>query len=199
VSQSRKRTFIWGAAPGEALPDWPRLMHVFRSPQLTIRLPGGVAYTAVPQVHRSLCQGQVRADTNTRMPAQCGVRLCRCTFDKKRHASQLLIPCSLRRDAIVPALQTAGAPLRTVTVRDTIGDLPPVENGEDREEMPYGGELAACLSRTQQADMKLEARPFSNLTTQFCEPTCRHHGIASSCSVAQASRPRADILTLTPI
>ena len=50
VSQSRKRTFIWGAAPGEALPDWPRLMHVFRSPQLTIRLPGGVAYTAVPQV-----------------------------------------------------------------------------------------------------------------------------------------------------
>jgi DNA (cytosine-5)-methyltransferase 1 len=50
VSQSRKRTFIWGAAPGEALPDWPKLMHVFRSPQLTIRLPGGVAYTAVPQV-----------------------------------------------------------------------------------------------------------------------------------------------------
>ena len=35
--------------------------------------------------------------------------------------------------------QTVGAPLRTVTVRDTIGDLPPVQNGEDREEMPYGG------------------------------------------------------------
>ena len=54
VSQSRKRTFIWGAAPGEALPDWPKLMHVFRSPQLTIRLPGGVTYTAVPQVRAKL-------------------------------------------------------------------------------------------------------------------------------------------------
>ena len=46
--------------------------------------------------------------------------------------------------AVVPALQTAGAPLRTVTVRDTIGDLPPIENGEEREEMPYGGESAAA-------------------------------------------------------
>ena len=49
VAQSRKRTFIWAAAPGELLPDWPRLMHCFRTPQLTINLPGNVQYTAVPQ------------------------------------------------------------------------------------------------------------------------------------------------------
>ncbi len=49
VSQSRKRTFIWAAAPGEKLPSWPRLMHCFRTPQLTINLPGNVQYTAVPQ------------------------------------------------------------------------------------------------------------------------------------------------------
>ena len=42
VSQSRKRTFIWAAAPGEHLPVWPRPLHVFRSPQLTITLPGNV-------------------------------------------------------------------------------------------------------------------------------------------------------------
>ena len=42
VSQSRKRTFIWGVAPGSHMPDWPSLLHVFRSPQLTINLPGGV-------------------------------------------------------------------------------------------------------------------------------------------------------------
>ena len=42
VSQSRKRTFIWAAAPGEHLPVWPRPLHVFRSPQLTISLPGNV-------------------------------------------------------------------------------------------------------------------------------------------------------------
>ena len=83
MSQSRKRTFIYGAAPGEVLPDWPRLMHVFRSPQLTINLPGGVQYTAVPQ--------------------------------------------------------TVGAPLRTVTVRDAIGDLPVVANGANQIEMPYTG------------------------------------------------------------
>ena len=41
VSQSRKRTFIWGVAPGSALPEWPQPLHVFRSPQLTIKLPGG--------------------------------------------------------------------------------------------------------------------------------------------------------------
>ena len=75
VSQSRKRTFIWAAAPGEKLPEWPSVRHVFKSPQLTINLPGGVQYTAVPQTARG------------------------------------------------------GAPLRTVTVKDAIGDLPEIGNG----------------------------------------------------------------------
>lgn len=42
VSQSRKRTFIWGVAPGNPLPAWPKPQHVFRSSQLTINLPGNV-------------------------------------------------------------------------------------------------------------------------------------------------------------
>ena len=42
VSQSRKRTFIWGVAPGSHLPAWPKPQHVFRSSQLTINLPGNV-------------------------------------------------------------------------------------------------------------------------------------------------------------
>lgn len=76
VPQSRKRTIIWAARPGETLPEWPTPTHVFHSPQLTINLPGGVAYTAVPQ-----------------MP---------------------------------------GAPLRSVTVRDAILDLPAIENGHSQ-------------------------------------------------------------------
>lgn len=32
-----------------------------------------------------------------------------------------------------------GAPLRTVTVRDVIGDLPIIGNGHDQEEMQYSG------------------------------------------------------------
>jgi DNA-cytosine methyltransferase len=81
VAQSRKRTFIWAAAPGEKLPNWPKLMHCFRSPQLTINLPGNVQYTAVP-------------------------------------------------------IQN-GAPLRPITVKDAIADLPPVINGASNDEMQY--------------------------------------------------------------
>lgn len=79
VSQSRKRTFIWAAAPGETLPEWPRPLTVFKSPQLCINLPGGVAYHAVKD---------------------------------GKHAR-----------------------LRAVTVRDAIGDLPAVPNGEERCEI----------------------------------------------------------------
>eukprot|EP00798_Chlamydomonas_sp_ICE-L_P026223 gene26223-11957_t len=48
VPQSRKRTIIWAAAPGDTLPEYPAPIHVFQTPQLTINLPGGVQYTAVP-------------------------------------------------------------------------------------------------------------------------------------------------------
>lgn len=35
--------------------------------------------------------------------------------------------------------QAVGAPLRTVTVRDAIGDLPPITNGASQVELPYSG------------------------------------------------------------
>ncbi|KAG0622398.1 hypothetical protein M758_3G094700 [Ceratodon purpureus] len=82
VSQSRKRAFIWAAAPDEILPEWPEPLHVFGSSQLKITLPGGVSYAAV-------------------------------------------------RDA------GKGAPLRSITVKDTIYDLPPVENGASKEDIKY--------------------------------------------------------------
>ncbi|KAK9785341.1 hypothetical protein WJX73_005011, partial [Symbiochloris irregularis] len=91
VSQSRKRTFIWGVAPGDPLPSWPKPLHVFRSPQLTISLPGNVQYAAVRQ--------------------------------------------------------DVGAPLRTVTVRDAIGDLPPIINGACAEEMPYTGPPVSAFQK----------------------------------------------------
>lgn len=63
VPQSRKRTFIWAAAPEEQLPAWPQHKYVFRSPQLTINLPGGVTYTAVPQTQVSTGDGvETRGD-----------------------------------------------------------------------------------------------------------------------------------------
>ncbi|KAJ4900746.1 DNA (cytosine-5)-methyltransferase 1 [Raphanus sativus] len=47
VSQSRKRAFIWAAAPGEVLPEWPEPMHVFASPELKIKLSERSHYAAV--------------------------------------------------------------------------------------------------------------------------------------------------------
>ncbi|XP_020091881.1 DNA (cytosine-5)-methyltransferase 1B-like isoform X3 [Ananas comosus] len=85
VSQSRKRAFIWAAAPDEALPEWPEPMHVFSAPELKISMPGDVHYVAVRST-------------------------------------------------------AGGAPFRSVTVRDTIGDLPPVENGASKPTIDYGSE-----------------------------------------------------------
>lgn len=36
--------------------------------------------------------------------------------------------------------QTNGAPLRAITVRDAIGDLPAITNGSDKVEMEYSGQ-----------------------------------------------------------
>jgi DNA (cytosine-5)-methyltransferase 1 len=84
VSQSRKRLFIWGAAPGLKLPEWPSASHVFSCPHLNIPYPDGGKYF----VHKRM---------------------------------------------------KAGAPLRSVTVQDTIGDLPEIENGAFAPVLDYPG------------------------------------------------------------
>ncbi|CAA7058836.1 unnamed protein product [Microthlaspi erraticum] len=95
VSQSRKRAFIWAAAPDEVLPEWPQPMHVFATPKLNISLSKGLRYAAVP---------------STRF----------------------------------------GAPFRPITVRDTIGDLPPVENGESETKRQLLFNIKANFSTTKE-------------------------------------------------
>ncbi|PNH07911.1 DNA (cytosine-5)-methyltransferase 1B [Tetrabaena socialis] len=87
LPQSRKRLFLWGAAEGEPLPDWPAPLHA-----LCPAGPGGAA-VSVP-----------------------GVPITPC--DRVRYQTA---PC--------PARAGRGAPLRPVTVRDAISDLPHVDNG----------------------------------------------------------------------
>ena len=120
VPQSRKRTFIWAAAPGEQLPSWPQQQFVFRSPQLAINLPGGVAYTAVPQreVRRLPARGPLGHSHVLRRP-------------HPRRARQSTGAASTIRRHAAPVPSPQGAPLRTVTVRDAIGDLPNIKNGHD--------------------------------------------------------------------
>ena len=116
VAQSRKRTFIWAAAPSEGLPSWPRLLHRFRTPQLTINLPGGVQYRAVPQ--------------------------------------------------------TDGAPLRPVTVMDSIGDLPPIENGHTEEVSKYTKPPASAFQRAIRGDCEVlydhECKYMNEINLQRC-------------------------------
>lgn len=149
VAQSRKRTFIWAAAPGELLPDWPRLMHCFRTPQLTINLPGGVQYCAVPQTvgasRMQLPIHQVAGSLGGALMAGSRQSL-RC-----RAMEQVLCDappaCSPAAPLPCPLLQV-GAPLRPVTVRDAIADLPTIENGHSVEEMEYvSGPVRAGLNQ----------------------------------------------------
>ena len=64
-------------------------------------------------------------------------------------------PCSAVQCSVSLRLQytavplDVGAPLRTVTVRDVIGDLPIIGNGHDKEEMQYSGELGRPHCCTQ--------------------------------------------------
>ncbi|GFP95055.1 DNA (cytosine-5)-methyltransferase 1b [Phtheirospermum japonicum] len=46
VPQSRKRAFIWAAAPEEVLPEWPEPMHVFAAPELKISMSKNLQYFA---------------------------------------------------------------------------------------------------------------------------------------------------------
>ncbi|EOA12790.1 hypothetical protein CARUB_v10025739mg [Capsella rubella] len=98
VSQSRKRAFIWAAAPEEVLPEWPEPMHVFGVPKLKISLSQGLHYAAVRST-------------------------------------------------------APGAPFRPITVRDTIGDLPAVENGESRINKEYKAEPVSWFQKEIRGDM----------------------------------------------
>ncbi|CAH8298780.1 unnamed protein product [Eruca vesicaria subsp. sativa] len=98
VSQSRKRAFIWAAAPEEVLPEWPQPMHVFGGPELNIKLSKKSHYAAVP---------------STRY----------------------------------------GAPFRSVTVEDTIRDLPPIENGESNTNREYGADPVSWFQKKIRGNM----------------------------------------------
>ncbi|KAJ0964117.1 hypothetical protein J5N97_029239 [Dioscorea zingiberensis] len=92
VSQSRKRAFVWAAAPEEKLPEWPEPMHVFAGPELKISLSSDMYYSAVRST-------------------------------------------------------AGGAPFRSITVRDTIGDLPPVENGASKLTIEYDGDPVSWFQK----------------------------------------------------
>ncbi len=97
VPQSRKRTFIWAALPGEDLPEWPVPRHVFVSRQLGVRVSATWRPYDIADV-----------------PSYDG--------DDGEHGTRT---ATWYYNAVPPL---PGAPLRSVTVRDAIYDLPPVDN-----------------------------------------------------------------------
>ncbi|XP_013631628.1 PREDICTED: DNA (cytosine-5)-methyltransferase 1-like [Brassica oleracea var. oleracea] len=127
VSQSRKRAFIWAAAPEDVLPEWPEPMHVFNVSQLNISLSKGLRYAAV----RSTQQG---------------------------------------------------APFRPITVRDTIGDLPPVENGESNINKEYETDPISWFQK--------EIRGNQNVPTDHLSQTMNEHNLIRCKRIPK--RPGAD-------
>ncbi|KAJ0260435.1 Bromo adjacent homology (BAH) domain-containing protein [Hirschfeldia incana] len=127
VSQSRKRAFIWAAAPGEVLPEWPEPMHVFNVPELNISLSKGLRYAAV----RSTQQG---------------------------------------------------APFRSITVRDTIGDLPSVKNGESDIKKEYETEPISWFQK--------EIRGNKKVLTDHISKTMNEHNLIRCKRIPK--RPGAD-------
>jgi hypothetical protein len=164
VAQSRKRTFIWAAAPGELLPDWPRLMHCFRTPQLTINLPGGVQYCAVPQTVSAVgWQGGLSCKQAGGQASCCGQAVEAGSSGCAARPAQVIpagFVLSIRTPPSNPiflclfSAWQVGAPLRPVTVRDAIGDLPPIENGHMVDEMEYCSGPVGCWRRVHDANCR---------------------------------------------
>lgn len=74
--------------------------------------------------------------------------------------------------------QSVGAPLRTVTVRDAIADLPAIENGHDQAEMQYSG-MPGALPVSSTADMSTDRSDAeSNIckrpSTATASNVCKH-------------------------
>eukprot|EP00095_Tigriopus_kingsejongensis_P009171 maker-scaffold145_size311916-snap-gene-0.17 protein:Tk09171 transcript:maker-scaffold145_size311916-snap-gene-0.17-mRNA-1 annotation:"dna (cytosine-5)-methyltransferase -like" len=105
VPQTRRRCIIMAAAPGEVLPLYPEVQHVFTRTGLSVKVD--------EKIFSSNCQF---------------------------HSS---------------------APYRTVTVKDAMGDLPPIQNGSDLSDMPYSKPPTSHFQR-------LVRRSNANLNDHIC-------------------------------
>ena len=70
-----------------------------------------------------------------------------------------------------------GAPLRAITVKDAIGDLPPIVNGSDMLEMPYSGARLPMLPYSS-AGLTRHSRPTQELVCPGMTYLCFFQGLA---------------------
>ena len=69
------------------------------------------------------------------MLTSCECTLC-CRRDAVRDWADIACPMAVQYTAVP---QRDGAPLRAITVKDAIGDLPPINNGSANVKMSYSG------------------------------------------------------------
>ncbi|GJP36008.1 hypothetical protein CLOM_g20549 [Closterium sp. NIES-68] len=144
ISQSRTRAFIWAAAPGQILPEWPQPLHVFASSQLSVPLGGSSGSSA---------SGSNVAHFST--------------------------AASLANEAC-PRGPAVGAPLRSITVRDAMGELPSIENGAEEEEMEYSSEPSSwfqrCIRAQQAKLLDHTCKRMNELNLKRCQHIPRRPG-----------------------
>ncbi|CAI5459956.1 unnamed protein product [Closterium sp. Yama58-4] len=148
ISQSRTRAFIWAAAPGHVLPEWPQPLHVFASSQLSVPLTTSAA-------------------------AAAGAAGGAASIGQFSTASSLANEACPRGLAI-------GAPLRSITVRDAMGDLPSIENGAEEEEMEYSSEPSSwfqrCIRSQQAKLLDHTCKKMNELNLKRCQHIPRRPG-----------------------
>lgn len=116
VPQSRSRTFIWAALPGERLPHWPQPLHAFDHTMLSLPVP----VPAWVLEHPDCVAALQRDNANVTVQDRGG-----------RGDGGGEGVATLRYWAASPA--AGGAPLRPVTVWDAVSDLAPVDNADGND------------------------------------------------------------------
>ncbi|KAF8065926.1 MET1B [Scenedesmus sp. PABB004] len=140
--QSRRRVFVFAAAPGEALPAWPAPRHAFRC---------GARAQARARARRHLPPAAAGAPRGPR-PRPTADRRRAAAAGRRRSTPTLAInlpnsraPARVRYEPF--SHRERGGSLRPVTVGDALSDLPPVGNDHAAREMPYGAAPRTAYQR----------------------------------------------------
>ena len=126
------------AAPGEVLPQFPEPTHCFstRAGSLSVVIDDRKVHTnTLTHTHMHACtctHSHIHAHTQHTQTSLC-IQQHSYVFSTFQYTSNIQ--------------RVSSAPLRTITVRDTMYDLPEIKNGAATREISYNGEPQSHFQR----------------------------------------------------
>ncbi|CAI5459943.1 unnamed protein product [Closterium sp. Yama58-4] len=192
ISQSRTRAFIWAAAPIHVLPQCYLESQIPPTPPPILQVRFGVLQAGNfgisqsrtrafiwaaapghvlpewPQPLHVFASSQLSVPLTTSAAAAAGAAV-----------GQFSTASSLANEAC-PRGPAMGAPLRSITVRDAMGDLPSIENGAEEEEMEYSSEPSSwfqrCIRSQQARLLDHTCKKMNELNLKRCQHIPRRPG-----------------------